>query len=381
MRPHSSSRAVIKVMLGVALLWPTTTAFADDRIYFDLIVNDHKLKVLFNTDLSISMILRPTAERLGLAVEPAPADLVAGGIVGITEECNVGVGGSTQLMTLAVTDVPAGVVPEFDGMFGWTAFRQKIVLLDARNRALTQFADLPKGIADWKQFRVRAAADGLELEVPGETHSPPRFLRIATSVLSGVRLGTGEWRAWESAHVKEPATLVPCTAADGKHLVSSKEMWAETLAISSLRLTDVTVSEEADNSQPELAATLGIAALSRLRIIVDGKNGVAYLSPSADRGRPPEHNRLGAFFNGDRERNLLVARVANGTPADKAGIRDGDVLKKIDGRDVTGWQDEPKVYALFGAVSGTKLHLTIERDGKQRAVEVELKDIIGPNAK
>ena len=87
--------------------------------------------------------------------------------------------------------------------------------------------------------------------------------------------------------------------------------------------------------QTKYEATLGLAALKRLDIVIDGKHGIAYLRPKKTPPLPYQHNRLGAdFIPQDSHNDDLIAHVANGSPAYEAGIRDGDILLKEGEKDV-----------------------------------------------
>ena len=73
-----------------------------------------------------------------------------------------------------------------------------------------------------------------------------------------------------------------------------------------------------------------------------------------------------------------MAHVAEKSPAQKAGIRNGDILLKIGGLDVTKWRTDPKVLPLrrfWIRPAGTKLELSLTRDDKPLKATVELKDI------
>src|SRR5207248_651386 len=123
--------------------------------------------------------------------------------------------------------------------------------------------------------------------------------------------------------------------------------WAEKLSLGALELTDVVVEESVPvpsslGLQPtEDVASLGLAALKRLDLTVDGKNGIAYLRPNKSPALPPPSQPNGpsaAFTPRDSKADDLVAHVANASPAYAAGIRDGDVLLRIGQRDVTNWR-------------------------------------------
>lgn len=71
----------------------------------------------------------------------------------------------------------------------------------------------------------------------------------------------------------------------------------------------------------------------------------------------------------------LVADVSEGGPADKAGIRRGDVIVRFDGQDIRDYTDLTKLVAMSDP--GTEVELGIIRDGEQKTVNLtlgELKD-------
>jgi carboxyl-terminal processing protease len=63
-----------------------------------------------------------------------------------------------------------------------------------------------------------------------------------------------------------------------------------------------------------------------------------------------------------RESYITAVGVLPGTPAERAGIRVGDQLLEIDGKDAKGWTDEYAVKVLRGAV-GTPVQLKVRRVG------------------
>jgi C-terminal processing protease CtpA/Prc len=66
--------------------------------------------------------------------------------------------------------------------------------------------------------------------------------------------------------------------------------------------------------------------------------------------------------------------VVKGGPAFEAGVRDGDVLLRVDEIAVTGWSD--KWRSRFCMPSGTKLRLTLNRDGSEFETTATLRDIV-----
>jgi serine protease Do len=68
----------------------------------------------------------------------------------------------------------------------------------------------------------------------------------------------------------------------------------------------------------------------------------------------------------DHPGGALVASVSPGSPAEKAGIKPGDVVTAAGGRDIKTVHDLPRLVAATPI--GRKLDLTIRRDGKQQSV-------------
>ena len=72
-------------------------------------------------------------------------------------------------------------------------------------------------------------------------------------------------------------------------------------------------------------------------------------------------------------RGALVWQVMAGTPADKAGLRPGDVIRSFNGTRIDTWSELPP---LVGALQpGTRTTLSILRDGRSREVAVVLGEL------
>jgi hypothetical protein len=244
----------------------------------------------------------------------------------------------------------------------------------------------PKPAAAWQPLSLQKNAKVLILEIPRSKDQPGAIL-IDTGMPNGVNLAPAKWREWRAAHSAEPTTLEAYFTPGAAGLVVREVSWASELAIGPLKLTDVTVQEASPVEAaviPGHEATLGIAALRRQNVVVDGKNGMAYFSRRQNPAAPLQHNRLGAIFApSDMQHDPLEAHVAAGSPADAAGIRNGDELLKIDAIDATKWRTDPAVLPLgkfWQRPAGTTFILTLKRGDKEFALTVTLRDILGPGA-
>lgn len=74
----------------------------------------------------------------------------------------------------------------------------------------------------------------------------------------------------------------------------------------------------------------------------------------------------------DGSGRLTLTRVVPGSPAEAAGLRAGDVLVALNGV-AFGKENEAKVKAAYKAMTpGAKITYTVQREGKDREVEVAL---------
>lgn len=81
---------------------------------------------------------------------------------------------------------------------------------------------------------------------------------------------------------------------------------------------------------------------------------------------------LADSFHLPKPEGALVSNVDKDSPADKAGLRSGDVILKANGQAIVGSADLP---ALIGTISpGEKINLEVWRQGQQEQVTAMLGD-------
>ena len=84
---------------------------------------------------------------------------------------------------------------------------------------------------------------------------------------------------------------------------------------------------------------------------------------------------IGVYMIQNVEDNTIVVLMPiEGSPAEKAGIQTGDIIKKVDGVEYTG-EDFEKISANIKGKEGTKVTLEIERNNKLLTFEIERKSI------
>ena len=93
---------------------------------------------------------------------------------------------------------------------------------------------------------------------------------------------------------------------------------------------------------------------------------------------PQEVSQALADYHGlDRPRGVLIAQVNEDTPADKAGLKDGDIILSVDGQEIRTPSMLRNVISLSDV--GHTAQLEILRDGKRKRVGVELDVLPDPD--
>jgi serine protease Do len=102
---------------------------------------------------------------------------------------------------------------------------------------------------------------------------------------------------------------------------------------------------------------------------------------SLRRGQTPQRGYLGVSLQPldeniasalglPKERGELVRSVVPGEPAARAGLQQGDVIVKVNGRDVT--PDETVSFIIANTSVGTRVPVEIVRDGRRQTVQVQV---------
>lgn len=77
---------------------------------------------------------------------------------------------------------------------------------------------------------------------------------------------------------------------------------------------------------------------------------------------------IGAQLGLKNNRIVVIAPLKK-SPAEKAGVRSGDYISKVNGQSVKGWT-LPQAVSKIRGPKGTKVKITIERDGKESDIEI-----------
>jgi hypothetical protein len=377
-----SMKNLLTTLTIVLALFKASPSVATERIWLRAKINGKPASLFFDSGANASAICPQTMQRLGLKFIPAPTnDFSPGVLAGDTEYCTLTLDEAEGKTSFLVLNLPQYVSPDFDGLIGWQSVSPNVLRIDAVTREVKFLPKVPTQSAHWPRFCLLTKLDTLDLQIPSASRTDG-VLCVDTGFDCGLALPREEWRRWKEAHPQTPLTLETTYIPTDGFLVY-EEAWADQIAIGPIVLTGVPVGEGGPGNSTRWGAryegTLGLAALKRVDLIVDGKNGLVYVRSKTTRPPAYPHNRLGAIFlPTGTHTNQAVAWVIKGGPAYEAGVRDGDILLQVDELKVRS--SNGSWLGRFSLPAGTKLNLTLERDGNTFKTAAILREIVHPSA-
>ena len=296
----------------------------------------------------------------------------------VTEECTVTTGGRSYKTHIGVIDGP--LFSDIDGVLSWRDVSNLVFQVDVARHVYGFVEEMPPDLNTWAKWKLVANRPVVMFDCP-DGAGTARIV-IDTGAENGVWLGPTRWQEWRVRRATQLATLeAGLFLAD--RLIILDVFRAKRISVGGITLSDVPVSKAppfANLLWKDCDAELGLFAFSRLRLIIDGKNGWIYTCPISNPTTQYAYNRLGAVFvpkDVDKDDDL-IAHVVDGSPAYRAGIRDGDVLLKIGILNVTVWRTDPYILPLsrfWSRPAGTKDKLTLKRGDKQFEATVTLEEL------
>lgn len=269
--------AGLLVLTGCEQFPHTRAAFAGAT------VNGQPLRLMLDTGSPITSLTDGAARRFGLSFPPLSTRLAGEGNppMALTGPVRFGVG--PEILTVPLLIRPG---EEWDGMVGWPDIRKNILVFDAIRRTIRRAPELPPESAGWLKVPLHRGSY-LALDTTGPDGRLATLL-IDTGAPQGIAVPPGEWKTWRGTH-SAAATTSEQYDAPGVGNVMFEEAWAAEYQLGGLTLTDVPVRRAVPLEVGlfnHYAGTLGMYALMRLELVIDGIHGVAYLRPRAPPGPP-----------------------------------------------------------------------------------------------
>jgi tetratricopeptide (TPR) repeat protein len=279
----------------VSAQFPGGSLATNSRIIFpQATVNGRPAKLMLDTGASSAVFTDAGATRLGVKIAlPAgisPIKLTDNTGFALSEPVRVTV--SAETFTAPVLVLPYNLA-DVDGSIGWPEVRDNLLVFDPTTRAVHSVEKLPPETSGsgWLKLKI-PPSNVLVLEtVSPNGHAAD--IAVDTGADYGVALAPAQWKEWRAAHpnatINTESGFMP--GAGGWKV---EESFADNLKLGALTLTAVSVRQA---NQAELATTgdyigsLGLEALARMDLVVDGKNGVAYLRPRSVSANPSAQNQ------------------------------------------------------------------------------------------
>jgi hypothetical protein len=349
--------------LAFALIATRLPVQAADRFWWDCKINSKPVRLILDTGCSPNLMLwRSATDRLGLKRTPTELDSQKQSVPWDTEEFKAelphwkrhwGFPETAFYLTRAgVCEDLDSSLGEGDGAVGWPVIRRRVTRFDAIRGKFEFLGKVPKQVKDWSKFTIRTNTGILVLELPGGDGTHRGLIVDTGSLGRDLSLAAPLWDEWMAAHPNERKQIGCVLQVSG--LIPYECARASSFTIGGLTLANVELDrlEEHDSPWPLTgrAAAIGFGVLKRFDLVVDGKHALAYMQPSKRwkpfMAEPPNHTlfhgRPGAVFGPWRNQtNGLSAYVMSASPAFEAGIRNGDILLKVDQRDLKPWLDNP----------------------------------------
>ena len=137
----------------------------------------------------------------------------------------------------------------------------------------------------------------------------------------------------------------------------------------------LSTAKEGAFASEEFAGNIGNRVLERFRVTFDYQRREVMLEPGKRYAERDRLTRCGALLM-RRQGVVTVSSVLANSPADRAGLRAGDQVLSLDGRDIARW-DLPEVSALLDDGDlNRKVPMRLRRGDTEKSVKIKLAEVI-----
>jgi PDZ domain-containing protein len=308
----------------------------------------------------------------GSETDTVAADIVPGLTIDV---------GNLRLTDAIATVMPPvpGFVGDHDGVIGASLFRNFAVAIDFDAGRIT--------LQDPKRWAPPAGATVVPIAI--ERNMP--FAQVVVLTREGRRIPTKVVVDLGAAHpislnigategIEAPAGAIQANIGRG----ISGVLRGQVGRIAGLEVGDVALHDvvatfpEREHQRPggmnSVGGNLGTGLLQHFNVTFDYAHRKLYLAPNKSFDRPFEWDMSGLWLEPDGKDVLRVSAIVANSPAASAGFEVGDVLEKVDGRDVTQ-TDLPTLTQQFRQEGGV-FAITLTRDGRQVEATLRLKRLV-----
>lgn len=262
---------------------------------------------------------------------------------------------------------------DFDALIGWPGMDNNQLHYSRRKGIVLLGQHIQLEMQGWATFPM---LDSNILVFDAGDKDRPLPVSIDTGWSGGIQLSPELWKAWRAQNGDRVHTFVSFFSPASGFAVR-EQVFARRIQIGKATFSNVLVSEappdEASGSIPP-AATLGLAAFANRELLIDGVSRRVHVAPADAAEVLPDYNRLGATFMP----RAMTAKVAPGSPAAAAGVKDGDMLVAIDGLTPMDYAANLVTQSAWEQPEGTVVELTLDRAGQRITRRVVLQNFLDP---
>jgi hypothetical protein len=354
------------------------------HIYLQVRINGKgPLLMLFDSG-GANILENRVARELGLKAEGALAGSGVGESkqdVGLTKVDTLEIGGivvkSQVFSTLDLGDFARRVegLDNVSGLVGYELFKRFPVMIDyQRSRAI--FYDPQKFKYAGTGTRVPFRFKGHVPEVDGTIDGIAGAFDIDTGSRSSLDLAGPFVDKYGLVEKLDPRVRVVSGAGVGGRVYSLLAR-AQSLTLGGVRVdkpvTYLSRQEKGAFADAYIAGNVGYGVLSRFNVTFDYPHQQLFFEKNATYNLPDVADRSGMWLE-QTDRGFEVFDVVAGGPADRAGVRAGDVIVAIDGRPTARWTLAEARMRLKSPV-GTRVHVKLDGE-KPRELEIALRDLV-----
>ena len=284
-------------------------------------------------------------------------------------------------LKVAVVNVNSVLAPFFwrdcAGIIGFDVIGQFVTRIDFDGRQLSFF--------DPKSFKYDGKGTALPMTLAGTV--PVVTIKVDGAYEGGARLDVGS-DALIDLHtpfvkkndlIAKAAKTITTTNGGVGGLFQSKLARMKSIELGPYRidkpLVGLSTTESGALASEDYAGNIGNELLERFTVTLDYERRQVWFEPGAHYADPASYSRLGAELAriGNETR---VAQVLPGSPAEQAGLKEGDLVTDINGQPVASLDRVQFDEKIPNGKPGTKVTLTVMRDGKSRKLTAKLRDLL-----
>lgn len=266
---------------------------------------------------------------------------------------------------------------DFAGLLGVEVAQRAVVRIDYARETLTltkpsAFKPPPMAIAVPLKFNGHhPVVDGIIDGISGE-------FEIDTGADNALTLMAPFSKAHQLTSKYPGAREVPFTGVGGpsKDFMVRAGMLQIGDAMITHLVTNIATDQKGVAASPWTAGNIGAEVLRRFIVTLDYPHRMMYLEPTTYDAAIADYDRSGLDFERVSDGSATITNVFSGSSAEQAGLRVGEHMVKIDGKDVSTMALPALRTKLRGPVGLEVVLLVLASDGHPREVRLRLRDLI-----